>query len=202
MVEGVWEKLACRWFERHLPEDGTVQVTDITPGTCCIGLWGPKARDVLAGITDADMTNDGLKYFRAKSLTIGNVPVTAWRLSYVGELGWEIYTTADLGQRLWDTLWEAGQEHGIIAAGRGAFNSLRLEKGYRSFGGDMTNEHDPYEAGVGFGKWLALEMHVRAGRNAGEIQQEVRALARRQREYLLIERVFQEATVSSNHGHL
>jgi len=138
------------WFERHLPEDGTVQVTDITPGTCCIGLWGPKARDVLAGITDADMTNDGLKYFRAKSLTIGNVPVTAWRLSYVGELGWEIYTTADLGQRLWDTLWEAGQEHGIIAAGRGAFNSLRLEKGYRSFGGDMTNEHDPYEAGLGF----------------------------------------------------
>ena len=142
------------WFERHLPEDGpdagTVQVTDITPGTCCIGLWGPKAREVLAGLTDADMTNDGLKYFRAKSLTIGNVPVTAWRLSYVGELGWEIYTTADLGQRLWDTLWEAGQEHGIIAAGRGAFNSLRLEKGYRSFGGDMTNEHDPYEAGLGF----------------------------------------------------
>ena len=138
------------WFERHLPEDGTVQVTDITPGTCCIGLWGPQARDVLARITDADMTNDGLKYFRAKSLHIGNVPVTAWRLSYVGELGWEIYTTADLGQRLWDTIWEAGQEHGIIAAGRGAFNSLRLEKGYRSFGGDMTNEHDPYEAGVGF----------------------------------------------------
>jgi len=138
------------WFERHLPEDGTVQITDITPGTCCIGLWGPKARDVLATITDADMTNDGLKYFRAKRLTIGNVPVTAWRLSYVGELGWEIYTTADLGQRLWDTIWEAGQEHGILAAGRGAFNSLRLEKGYRSFGGDMTNEHDPYEAGLGF----------------------------------------------------
>jgi len=138
------------WFERHLPEDGTVQVTDITPGTCCVGLWGPKARDVLAGIADADMSNDGLKYFRAKSLHIGNVPVTAWRLSYVGELGWELYTTADLGQRLWDTLWEAGQEHGIIAAGRGAFNSLRLEKGYRSFGGDMTNEHDPFEAGLGF----------------------------------------------------
>lgn len=143
-------QLDIDWFERHLPEDGTVQITDITPGTCCIGLWGPKARDVLATITDADMTNDGLKYFQAKKLTIGNVPVTAWRLSYVGELGWEIYTTADLGQRLWDTIWEAGQEHGLIAAGRGAFNSLRLEKGYRSFGGDMTNEHDPYEAGLGF----------------------------------------------------
>jgi glycine cleavage system aminomethyltransferase T len=72
------------------------------------------------------------------------------RLSYVGELGWELYTTADLGLRLWDTIWQAGRQHGIIAAGRGAFNSLRLEKGYRSFGADMTFEHDPYEAGLGF----------------------------------------------------
>lgn len=72
------------------------------------------------------------------------------RLSYVGELGWELYTTADLGLRLWDTLWEAGREHGVIAAGRSAFNSLRLEKGYRSWGHDMTTEHNPYEAGVGF----------------------------------------------------
>jgi glycine cleavage system aminomethyltransferase T len=76
--------------------------------------------------------------------------VTALRLSYVGELGWELYTTADLGPKLWDTLWEAGQEFGVIAAGRGAFNSLRLEKGYRSWGTDMTDEHDPFEAGLGF----------------------------------------------------
>src|SRR5439155_7173857 len=81
---------------------------------------------------------------------IGTVPVTAMRLSYVGELGWELYTTADHGAKLWDILWQAGQQHGIIAAGRGAFNSLRLEKGYRSFGADMTYEHDPYEAGLGF----------------------------------------------------
>lgn len=72
------------------------------------------------------------------------------RLSYVGELGWELYTTADLGLRLWDTLWEAGRDLGVIAAGRSAFNSLRLEKGYRAWGTDMTDEHDPYEAGVGF----------------------------------------------------
>ena len=72
------------------------------------------------------------------------------RLSYVGELGWELYTTADHGPRLWDVLWAAGQAHGVIAAGRGAFNSLRLEKGYRSLGTDMTTEHDPYEAGLGF----------------------------------------------------
>lgn len=142
--------LDIAWFRRHLPDDGSVQVTDITGGTCCIGLWGPHAREVLGPIADADLSNDGLKYFRARRIHLGNVPVTAMRLSYVGELGWELYTTADLGLRLWDTIWKAGQEHGIIAAGRGAFNSLRLEKGYRSFGTDMTFEHDPYEAGLGF----------------------------------------------------
>ncbi|MET7391929.1 FAD-dependent oxidoreductase [Dactylosporangium sp. NPDC005572] len=138
------------WFRRHLPADGSVQVGDLTPGTCCIGLWGPAAREVLGPLADADLTNDGLKYFRARRLHVGHVPVTALRLSYVGELGWELYTTADLGLRLWDTIWRAGRDHGIIAAGRGAFVSLRLEKGYRSFGADMTFEHDPYEAGLGF----------------------------------------------------
>ncbi|WP_405475376.1 FAD-dependent oxidoreductase [Streptomyces canus] len=138
------------WFTRHLPADGTVQVRDITPGTCCIGLWGPLARDVLQPLTDEDFSAAGLKYFRAKRAHIGSVPVTAMRLSYVGELGWELYTTADQGLKLWDTLWRAARPLGGIAAGRGAFNSLRLEKGYRSFGTDMTYEHDPYEAGVGF----------------------------------------------------
>lgn len=138
------------WFTRHLPADGTVQVRDITPGTCCIGLWGPLARKVLQPLTDEDFSNDGLKYFRAKRAYIGSVPVTAMRLSYVGELGWELYTTADQGLKLWDTLWQAARPLGGVIAGRGAFNSLRLEKGYRSFGTDMTYEHDPYEAGVGF----------------------------------------------------
>ncbi|MFJ3308781.1 FAD-dependent oxidoreductase [Streptomyces sp. NPDC086549] len=138
------------WFTRHLPADGTVQVRDITPGTCCIGLWGPLARQVLQPLADADFSDDGLKYFRSKQAHIGSVPVTAMRLSYVGELGWELYTTADLGQKLWDTLWAAAEPLGGVIAGRGAFNSLRLEKGYRSFGTDMTYEHDPYEAGLGF----------------------------------------------------
>ena len=138
------------WLTRHLPADGSVAVRDITPGTCCLGLWGPRARDVLQPLTSDDFSSNGLKYFRGRQTYLGNVPVTALRLSYVGELGWELYTTADMGQKLWDTLWAAGAEHGLIAAGRGAFNSLRLEKGYRSFGTDMTFEHDPWEAGVGF----------------------------------------------------
>jgi dimethylglycine oxidase len=138
------------WLTRHLPADGSAQVRDITAGTCCIGLWGPKAREVLQPLTDTDFGRDALKYFRATTAYVGTVPVTAMRLSYVGELGWELYTTADQGQRLWDLLWKSGQSHGIIAGGRGAFNSLRLEKGYRAFGTDMTNEHEPYQAGVGF----------------------------------------------------
>ncbi|MFG1864893.1 GcvT family protein [Microbispora bryophytorum] len=138
------------WFHRHLPPDGSVMVRDITAGTCCLGVWGPRARDLVQPLTDADFSNQGFRYFRAKKAYIGTVPVTALRLSYIGELGWELYTTADMGAKLWDTLWEAGQRHGIIAGGRGAFASLRLEKGYRSFGTDMTFEHDPYEAGLGF----------------------------------------------------
>jgi glycine cleavage system aminomethyltransferase T len=138
------------WLMRRLPSSGTVQVRDITPGTTCIGLWGPKAREVISRVTPDDFSNAGLKYFRGKQTYLGTVPVTALRLSYVGELGWELYTTADQGLKLWDLLWSAGADLGLIAAGRGAFSSLRLEKGYRSFGTDMTFEHDPWEAGVGF----------------------------------------------------
>jgi glycine cleavage system aminomethyltransferase T/glycine/D-amino acid oxidase-like deaminating enzyme len=138
------------WIRQHLPADGSVQVRDITGGTCCIGVWGPLARDLVQPLTQEDFSHAGFKYFRAKKAYIGEVPVTAMRLSYVGELGWEIYASADTGLKLWDTLWAAGQEHGVIAAGRSAFNSLRLEKGYRSWGTDVTTEHDPYAAGLGF----------------------------------------------------
>jgi glycine cleavage system aminomethyltransferase T/glycine/D-amino acid oxidase-like deaminating enzyme len=127
-----------------------VQVRDITGSTCCIGLWGPLAREVMAKVSSDDFSNDSLRYFRTKKVRISGVPVTAMRLSYVGELGWELYTTAENGLRLWDALFAAGQEHGIIAAGRGAFNSMRLEKGYRLWGTDVTPEHDPYQAGLGF----------------------------------------------------
>ena len=129
---------------------GDVAVRDTTGGTCCIGVWGPLARDLVQPLTGADLSHEGLKYFRCTRAEIGGVPVTVMRLSYVGELGWEIYTSAEYGQRLWDVLWRAGQPLGAVAAGREAFNSLRLEKGYRSWGTDMTSEHTPAEAGLGF----------------------------------------------------
>lgn len=136
------------WLFRHAPAD--VVVRDITAGTCCIGVWGPLARDLVQPLSGDDLSHEGFGFFKARRVTIGGVPVTAMRVSYVGELGWELYTDADVGLRLWDVLWEAGQDFGVVAAGRAAFNSLRLEKGYRAWGGDMTPEHNPYEAGVGF----------------------------------------------------
>ncbi|MGV9363996.1 GcvT family protein [Amycolatopsis sp. NPDC003731] len=140
-------------FVKHAPAG--VRVRDTTGGTCCIGVWGPLARDLVQPLSREDFSHTGLKYFRARKARIAGVPVVAMRLSYVGELGWEIYTGADNGLRLWDALWAAGQPLGVIAAGRAAFNSLRLEKGYRLWGTDMTTEHDPYEAGVDFAVRLA-----------------------------------------------
>jgi dimethylglycine oxidase len=152
------------YLRRQAAADGNVEVRDITGGTCCIGLWGPRARDLVQSLTGDDFSREGLKYFRARRARIGGVPVTAMRLSYVGELGWELYTGADTGQRLWDQLWAAGQDLGVIAAGRAAFNSLRLEKGYRSWGTDMTTEHNPYEAGLGFA--VRRQKDAFAGREA------------------------------------
>jgi glycine cleavage system aminomethyltransferase T/glycine/D-amino acid oxidase-like deaminating enzyme len=152
------------WMRRYLPSDGSVSVRDITPGTCCIGVWGPAARDVVQSLSEDDFSNEAFKFFNARRAYLREVPVTALRLSYVGELGWEIYTSADLGLRLWDLLWEAGRPYGVLAGGRGAFNALRVEKGYRAWGTDMTTEHDPYEAGLGFA--VKLEKDDFVGREA------------------------------------
>jgi glycine cleavage system aminomethyltransferase T len=154
------------WIRRHAPRDGSVQVRDITPGTCCIGLWGPLARDIVQPLSDDDFSNEGFRFFRARDVYIREVPVTALRLSYVGELGWELYTSADYGLRLWDLLWQAGRAHNAVAAGRGAFNALRLEKGYRSWGVDMWSEHDPWQAGLEF--TLKLDKGDFVGREALE----------------------------------
>ena len=136
------------WLTRHTPAD--VVVRDITGGTCCLGVWGPSARDVIAPLCPDDLSHDGFKYFRAIHTYLDAIPVTMMRVSYVGELGWEIYASAEYGAALWDLVAEAGAPHGIIAAGRIAFNSLRIEKGYRSWGTDMTAEHLPAAAGIDF----------------------------------------------------
>ncbi len=106
---------------------------------------------MLEAVTDVDVSNDAFPYMTARYLSIGEVtPVWAQRISYAGELGWELYGQIAMGQRAWDVLWEAGHEHGLIAAGAGAFDSLRLEKGYRLWAQDIDTEHDPLAAGLGF----------------------------------------------------
>jgi glycine cleavage system aminomethyltransferase T/glycine/D-amino acid oxidase-like deaminating enzyme len=148
------------WLSRQLPDDGSVTVRDVTGGTCCVGVWGPKARELVQPLCPDDLSNESFKYFRALQTQIGSVPVTMMRVSYVGELGWEIYTTAECGAALWDLLWEAGRPHQAIAAGQIAFNSLRMEKGYRAWGSDMTAEHTPTAAGIDFAVRMAKEDFV------------------------------------------
>lgn len=124
------------------------QVRDITGSTCCLGLWGPRAGDVILTVSSEDFSNKGLPYMGVKKTIIAGIPVTMFRKSFVGEYGWEIQTSPEYGLRLWDMLWQSGQPHGLVAAGRAAFNGLRIEKGIRASGSDMTSEHNPWEAGV------------------------------------------------------
>jgi 4-methylaminobutanoate oxidase (formaldehyde-forming) len=124
-----------------------VLVEDVTSRWACIGVWGPRARDVLAGACTDDLA---FGYMRWAELTVGDVPVRALRVTYVGELGWELYCPMEFGAALWRTLWEAGRPHGLVAGGYRAIDSLRLEKGYRVWGGDITPDDTPYEGGVGF----------------------------------------------------
>jgi glycine cleavage system T protein len=142
--------LDLAWLRQHAPDDGSVAITDVTSKYGTLGLWGPKAREVLQSVCENDVSNEAFPYFTAQEILIETVPALALRVSYAGELGWELYTTSEYSLRLWDILWQAGQPHGIIAGGMGAFDSLRLEKGYRFWGADMYTEHNPYEAGLGW----------------------------------------------------
>jgi dimethylglycine oxidase len=152
------------WLRGQLHPGERVQLLDRTNELFCLGLWGPRARDVLERATEDDVSNEAMPYLTVRGGSIGEVPVDLQRISYVGELGWEIYGPAEMGDRVWDLLWSAGEPHGILAAGGGAFDSLRLEKGYRLWGQDLTTEHDPFEAGIGFA--VRLDKPAFQGRDA------------------------------------
>jgi glycine cleavage system aminomethyltransferase T/glycine/D-amino acid oxidase-like deaminating enzyme len=138
------------WIRRHLPADGSVQVHDLTSGSACFGIWGPRARHVLAALTPQSLDGDDFPYMSLREITVGDVPVRALRVTYVGELGWELYCPAEYGLGLWRALWEEGRPHGLVAGGYRAIDSLRLEKGYRVWGADITPDETPYEGGLGF----------------------------------------------------
>jgi 4-methylaminobutanoate oxidase (formaldehyde-forming) len=138
------------WIRRHIPSDGSVQVHDTTSQSACFGIWGPRARDVLQPLTPADLGNEEFPYMSVREITVGDVPVRALRVTYVGELGWELYCPAEYGLGLWRVIWEEGEPHGIVGGGYRAIDSMRLEKGYRVWGADITPDETPYEGGVGF----------------------------------------------------
>jgi glycine cleavage system T protein len=138
------------WMLRHLPDDGSVRIRDATSALACFGIWGPKARDILQGLTTDDLSNEAFPYMTAGMVTLGSLVALALRVTYVGELGWELYIPSEYGRALWRTLWEAGRPHGLIAGGYRAIDALRLEKGYRVWSSDITPEETPYEAGLGF----------------------------------------------------
>jgi glycine cleavage system aminomethyltransferase T/glycine/D-amino acid oxidase-like deaminating enzyme len=138
------------WMRRHLPDGDEVQIHDVTSQLACFGIWGPRAREVLQPLTPQDLGNEAFPYMTLRETTLGNVPVRMLRVTYVGELGWEIYCPTEYGLGLWGALWEEGQPQGIVAGGYRAIDSLRLEKGYRVWGTDITPDETPYEGGVGF----------------------------------------------------
>ncbi|MFL5872152.1 MAG: FAD-dependent oxidoreductase [Solirubrobacterales bacterium] len=138
------------WMRRLLPGCDEVWIDDVTSQWACFGIWGPRAREVLQPLTPPDLGNEAFPYMTLRETTVGNVPVRMLRVTYVGELGWEIYCPTEYGLGLWRALWEAGQPHGMLAGGYRAIDSLRLEKGYRVWGTDITPDETPYEGGVGF----------------------------------------------------
>ena len=132
------------WLERNAPGDGSVYVNDVTSAYACLCLWGPQAREVLQPLTKTPLD---FAYMRSRQISVGNVPVTASRVTYVGELGWELYCPAEYGLQLWDTLVAAG---GVTPGGYRAIDALRLEKGYRAWASDLNAETTPEEAGLSF----------------------------------------------------
>jgi glycine cleavage system aminomethyltransferase T/glycine/D-amino acid oxidase-like deaminating enzyme len=139
------------WLRRQARRrEATVRVDDVTGALVTYALWGPRSRDVLRQVTGADLSNGAFPFMTAQEISVADVPVRALRVTFTGELGWELYASAEYGLGLWTTLWEAGRAHGLVAGGYRAIESLRLEKGYRVWSTDITPETDPYEAGLGF----------------------------------------------------
>jgi glycine cleavage system aminomethyltransferase T/glycine/D-amino acid oxidase-like deaminating enzyme len=142
-----------KWYANRLPADGSAQITDLTSSYATLGLWGPRARDILAALTSADVSHEAFPFASCRTIEIDSLRVLASRISYVGELGWELYVPIEQGERLWDLVWEAGEPHGIVPAGIGVYGTTgRLEKCYRAFGFELDADYDVVEAGMAWGR--------------------------------------------------
>ena len=154
-------------FADNLPEDGSAQVFDLTSSWCTLGLWGPRARDILESVTSDDVSHEGFPFATCRTIEVDSLRVLASRISYVGDLGWELYVPVDQGAKLWDVVWEAGEPHGVLPAGIGVYGTTgRLEKCYRAFGFELDGEYDVVEADMAWGKvkeqdFIGKEAHAR-----------------------------------------
>jgi 4-methylaminobutanoate oxidase (formaldehyde-forming) len=138
------------WIKRHVPEDGSVYLVEVSSGLAVVNIVGPKSRDVLAAVSESDVSNGALPFLTARDIFIGAAPVRAARIGYVGERGYELHIPTEFAAHVYDRLWAAGQAHGITNVGYRAIESLRLEKGYVYWSGDITPDYSPIEAGLGF----------------------------------------------------
>jgi len=136
-----------KWFADNAV--GGAQVTDLTSAWTTLGLWGPRARDVMQAVSADDYSHPGFPFGTCREVEVGGLTVLASRISYVGELGWELYVPMEQGAGLWDALWEAGAGHGLVPVGIGVYGTTgRLEKGYRAHGNELETEYNVVEAGM------------------------------------------------------
>ncbi len=143
---GMTEK---KWFVDHLPEDGSAQLSDLTSSWTTFGLWGPRARDVLSKCTSDDISHEGFPFATCRAIELGGIRVLASRISYIGELGWEIYVPIEEGAKAWDTIFGEGRAEGLVPIGIGVYATTgRLEKGYRALGSELTGDFSIVEAGM------------------------------------------------------
>ncbi|WP_299079070.1 FAD-dependent oxidoreductase [uncultured Ruegeria sp.] len=157
------------WISRNIPDGLNCQLFDITSSNAVLSLMGPKAREVLTAVTRDDVSNDGFKFGTIRTIGIAGCPVKALRVTYVGELGWELHLPVEYAHTVYDALMQAGKPHGLVNAGYRAIESLRLEKGYRAWGSDIGPDHTPFEAGLGWAVKLRNNTDFK-GRAASERQ--------------------------------
>ncbi len=171
------------WLKRHIPEDARTVALDVTSGQAVLGVMGPRSRDLLASLTDADLSNAAFPFGTSQVIDLGLARVRASRITYVGELGWELYIPTEFAQGLYDAVLAGGDAVALKLAGYHAMNSLRMEKGYRHWGHDITDEDTPLEAGLGFAvAWSKPGGFI--GRDA-LLRQKERGIARRLAQFAL-----------------
>ena len=159
----------ANWISRNIPAGMDAQLVDVTSAYACFALMGPNARAVLESLTADDVSNAGFPFGTAAEIKLAGAPVLALRVTYVGELGWELYVPTEFAVTVYDALMQDGAAHGIMNAGYRAIETLRLEKAYRAWGSDIGPDHTPLEAGLGWAVKLKKNIPFQ-GRAALEAQ--------------------------------